>query len=352
MIDETIIGNPLFQLNLILFLTWPSPPLDQINPIFYQAGYQFSYIERELFVPESANQRMQSADLLANRSIHPETLLEHPEKRFLLPIECKKSSFGPDSSTCRQARALLTLTGPEISQQLGIGSAEDWQAVLTYVSRSQHGERILSTLQELAAQLSGVGVQVAPFASLELIYSDRGIDLWLVPQSAALPNLDFAEPVRVLELYNDLDPRPLYLLPYMPSGDDKPDPISEQVFHERIRLAAALLFRYLDDSQHEYELDDIIAETIQLWHQWAYPKEKKHVRDHARQWLRGLFAEIEQETEVHCDFKPKSNTIIIPPVPAIQKRKLRRFVEKALRRKPIDFTRPVQRTIYDALDES
>jgi hypothetical protein len=304
-------------------------------------------------VPEAANLRLQAAGLLANRSVRPETLLEQPEKQVILPIECKRSWFGADSEKpVRQARALLTLTGPEVAQQIGMTQPESWQGILTYVSRTGHGERIRATLEQLKIQLDTAGIQQPLCAVLELSYHERGIDLSIVPQSSALPGLDLTIPVRVLELYNNIDPRPLYLLPYMPSGDDKPDPISEQVFNERIRLAAMLLFSYLDESQHEYELDDVIAETIQLWHQWAYPKAKGHVRAHAKQWLQGLFIEIKQETEVECFFKPKTNTIIIPAVPLAQRRKLRRFVEKILRRKPIDFIKPVQHTIDELLEES
>ncbi len=350
MIDENIIGNAVFQLNLMLFLTWPTHRGSYIKPILYDAGYRLSYIEHEFAVPIAAALKMTDAGLTANRTVDPEALLEHAGERVVVPLECKRSSFGPTTKQAKQARGYLTLTGHEIATQVAMPEPNSWRGVLTYVSRRGHGLAILSTLHQLITQLTDADITCAKVASLEVGYTDRNITLSNIEYSEPLPGVELSHPRIVMDVYNNVDPRPLYLIPYMPSADDKKDPITERVFIERVRAAVMLLFERLDGSVHEYELDALLARTIQVWHLWYKLEAKRHVRRQAKDLFREVFKDIQAATGITIAFAPKTDRIIVPAMSAAQANKLRKYVLKSVRRKAIDFTAPVQERIDDLLD--
>jgi len=110
--NETLFApTPLFQLNLMLFLSWPAPP-SFVEPIFWREGFELRSIAPSIGVPLEALARAQTANLPIQPTASPELVLEQNSQQQLLLIECKSSSFSPASSTSQQSRALLACTGP------------------------------------------------------------------------------------------------------------------------------------------------------------------------------------------------------------------------------------------------
>jgi hypothetical protein len=352
MIESDIIGNPLFQLNLVLWLSWSFPTDSTIDPIFFRAGYRLSSIETELTVPPGSSLILRDSNIGVSRAARPEAILEHQEHQLFLTLECKASSFSPQSSTAKQAVALLTLNGNELSDLLGKPHSEIWNGILTYVSVQGQGNNLMSTLQDLSITLARCGIATPQIASLELSHQRDGIYIMSVPGSTSLPNVDLSRRRRVLQLNPNEDPRSLYLIPYMPGGEHERDSIAEQEFGERMRLAVAMLFGHLNEQQHDYDLDEVIGRTIQVWHQWRNEPQKTNIRDHARHFIRSVFRDIQKVSGVECQITKSGRIVTIPAVSGIEADKIRGYIRStAFRRKPLNFSGRVQGQIADFLDQ-
>ena len=75
--------TPLFQLNLMLFLTWPASPAF-VEPIFWREGFALRSIAPPIGVPLEALARAQVANLPIQPTASPELLL--PNQIHPLPL--------------------------------------------------------------------------------------------------------------------------------------------------------------------------------------------------------------------------------------------------------------------------
>jgi len=266
--------------------------------------------------------------------------LEQQPHHTFFPVECKASSFGPGTAQAAQARSLLLLNGPALGNLLGKPPHEVWHAVTGYLSVAGQGAQLLATLDQLMGEASGTGVIPSAGACLEIERRDEGVYLSLVPGSSTPAGLSLDPPPLVLQLAPGEDARPLYLLPFIPDAPERHDVFSQRVFDERLRVASVRLFRHLDEHTHEYLLDDVMTETIQVWQFWGNEDDKSFVRRKARQFIQQLFRGVQHATEmvgtVICRFSKDGRTIVIPPVTPQQSGVIRNFLQsRAVLRTPI-----------------
>lgn len=309
--------TPLFQLNLMLWLVWPALPASaSIRPIFREDGFTLRGIGWAFALPLEVRARAERANLPLKVRASPDLLLDHRQRKLLLPIECKVNSFGPNASgesrthPALQAAALLAADGPSVADYLGLTEPAQWQAYLLYAVGGGAEEAMQGTLTELSHRLQAAHIEPVPAGALGIHLRDDGIYLQPAP-GARIPVTALQAPpqngVRVMEWEEDDDPRPLYLLPWDPSIGPADD-YERRVLEERVRSAlASLIGRRLDEPAFEVTLDEVLQEAVEVWEMWrdrqAAAGFQRAVRRYVRQVLNrlskmGLNVQIRQDTLV------------------------------------------------------
>jgi GTP cyclohydrolase II len=349
-VQRDLIGDPLFQLNVMVLLSWRGTRRAGITPLFAEAGYELSFIERTIPVPEPARLRLTESGIEVQMAASPDVFLEHPDARAFVPIECKRSSFSAASSTARQARAMLLLEGSVLASFIGKPPGGTWSGVLTYLSVEGNGTPLLATLRQLSEELRGNGARVSESASLEISWGSEGVYVTAVAESAPLPSVELIRPVLALRLRPGEDPRPLYPIPVLPGGGQERDIAGEAQIRELLRIRSLALLGSLGP-RREYDLDeDFLARAVQVWTLWRNEQAKRNLRVHARAYLRDLFGDIASRIGVACEVR--GHRIIIPEMSAQQARDLRSYLQGAEnRRRPISLSGAVQGS-FDEFVES
>ena len=219
---EGLIADPIFQLNALLWLAQPLPedsdaerlgvaPLD-IKPLLYRQGFGVYAIAPLLPTPIDLRLAARNAGLDVQDSVRPDVILQRPrDDRFLL-VECKATSFGPDSTSAEQARALLLLSGPRLAEVL---PDRVQAALLAYALPEGHREKLTGTLDNLSGQMAAVDLPAGPFSVLGLLAGESSLDLVLDERAGALLGLAAGGHVFIKQ-EPDQDLRPLYFIPYDP----------------------------------------------------------------------------------------------------------------------------------------
>src|SRR5438309_1259630 len=118
------VSDPLFQLNVLLWLTQPLPQESAIVPLLHQRGFSVYAIAPALVVPLDLQVAARQAQIALQPSARPDVVLTQESERKFAFTECKASSFGPNSSTAEQARAFLLTTGSRAAEVLGLDAAQ------------------------------------------------------------------------------------------------------------------------------------------------------------------------------------------------------------------------------------
>ena len=212
---QIIEANPVFQLNTIL---WSMIDAEGgfYTPVLRQAGYFIHSIGRRIQIGSEFRDRL---DIRGQPS--PDLLAQHRNDPMMLVIECKASSFGPDSSTADQARELL-VGGSDLA--LTIGASNPVPSYVLYVTRATHGENLCPTLSQLRHELSSRGLDTALAGTAVVEIRDDGVWLSLGPGDPVPSPLQRAlgQPRRVVELVEGDTPIHLYLIPWDPSVTQDP----------------------------------------------------------------------------------------------------------------------------------
>jgi hypothetical protein len=336
MSQVSFVPTPLFQLNLMLFLTWPAPP-SFVEPIFQREGFVLRSIAPSIGVPLDALLRVQAASLPIRPTVSPNVLLEQSDQQQLLLIECKLSSFGPESSTSQQARALLACHGSYLAERIGVTEAADWKVYLLYaVGGGQEGP-MQDTIQALSQELHAARISTADGGAVGIHIRADGVYLSPDVQSnIPVQTLRQApsDGVRVMALEEGEDPRPLYLIPLDPSiGTD--DPVERQVVEERVRQAlTSLIGSRLDMPSFEVTMDEILTAVTEVWHLWQDKKAAKCFSNAVRAYVKQVLRQVRR---LGAQIKPHPRHFAFSQVTPKVARDLRRYLSSAtFRRGEID----------------
>ena len=136
---DELIGDPLYQVNLLLWMLQPSTG-KPVASIFYDAGFQLRDVERELPLPIELLLQLQSDGLAVRNPVAPDVIADSPGRVFLL-LECKRSMFGSQSAAGmsdgaqRQARSLLLQVPSIHASALGLQTQDVHATHLIYLPR-------------------------------------------------------------------------------------------------------------------------------------------------------------------------------------------------------------------------
>ncbi len=222
--SRIILGDPIFQLNTVLWMLQPAPHDAPIRPVLRDAGYLLGALSRNL--PPPFELRPGLVRLVGSDTPPaPDVLAEPPAGSPWLVLECKGSSFGVDSSTTRQALKLLAASA-DLRSSLGLAADTPAPGLVAYVTRQEDRDRLAGTLRELRGRLGEAGLPSSGTGVLGLAREVGGGlyaalspgDEW--PEAVASV---FDPPALVAGLDEDVDPRPLYLVPWDPSVQQDPE---------------------------------------------------------------------------------------------------------------------------------
>lgn len=216
---EALEQDPVFQLNAILWAVLPSSGGDY-RPVLMESRYFLHSIGRGLQIPSTA--RASLAALASHGSPAPDIIIDHAEDPTLLVVECKSSSFGPESSTSDQCLKLLAGVA---DLRDTVGSSGSRPGYLLYATRSGHDDLLRETLIELSAKLADAALPVADSGTLTISLRDQGLWLALGPRDPAPDPLEnaLADPA-CIAVFDEGDlPIPLYIIPWDPGVEQDPD---------------------------------------------------------------------------------------------------------------------------------
>jgi hypothetical protein len=295
MTDNQFSQTPLFQINLLIFLGWRSTPAF-VKPIFREEGFQLYRVGPS--IPISLQARTRAANVAPPIPFQlaptPDLLYRKNKTRQFIPIECKVSSFGPDTEQAKQAAALLTCTGSHLAETFGLSAAKSWSSTLLYAVSEGQTSAMRDTLANLAGRLQVALVETTPCGVLGIAIRSDGVYLFAEPSAVVplqvLQGTDTG--IRVMKLEEGEDPRPLYLIPFDPSCQIDEE-YQKRALEERTRVAlAALIGSQLDKKQFVIQMDDLMRATIEVWDVWAEKNTKVCIKNAVRVYARQVFQYI------------------------------------------------------------
>ena len=337
MTEESFGSTPLFQLNLMLFLAWPAPP-SFVSPVFRKEGFVLESIAPPLSTPLQARARAQAGGLPIGLTARPDVLLRQQDERQFLLIECKKSSFGPGSDTSEQARALLACSGIYLAERIGLKSPEHWKDFLLYVVTGGQEPQMQATLQALALEMEENHISTSGNGAIGVHIRGDGVYLVNPDSQSAVPvdslRSTVGKGLRVMELEEGEDPRPLYLIPLDPSVDVR-DPFERRVLEERVRQAlTSLIGSRLDASRLEVTMEEIMVAVTEVWEVWEDSSARKGFRNAVRAYVREVLRRI-RRLEVEVELQ-EQRFVFKQVTPDVARRVRRYLTSVAFRRGQID----------------
>ena len=285
--------DALFQLNLLIWLSWPARA--GVYPLFHDHGFALYRLSQEIAVPVAARLAAGSAapPIPMGRAASADLLLRHEARRQFIALECKVSSFGPVSSTAGQATAMLVCAGPHLAATLGITPPAPWRVVPTYAVTYDQQEAMALTLDALAGDLTRAGVATCPdpATAFGIEVADDGVYLHF----AAPARLPFPTPtsVKVLEREPGEDPRPLYVIPLDP-GVNLSDSYGRRMLESLVRRAfLGLLGRELGRGALTVDWDALMTAAIAVWPLWR-DRGKANLRQQCKTYVRRRMRPLER----------------------------------------------------------
>lgn len=206
---DALISDPIFQLNLLLWMAKEQPGNDyRVRPLFYDLKFEIIYIEQPFAFPEGTLQAITDSGLDISFSPEPELILGRKSDHKALYFEAKANSFGPDSSNCKQARAHLVASGPTFSEVL----APLKSCLLCYVVPQEACISMAACLSTLSKELKGKRLKPAPFSSHGLSFDGKQIIYsWDDAFKTHVGFIESQTPV-LHDVSEDTDPSPLILV--------------------------------------------------------------------------------------------------------------------------------------------
>lgn len=350
---EDICKDPLFQINLVIWMAQPqSSPNYYVNPLFYKSGLTIYSIEPLLTLPPDIRKIVSNKKIEVKESVRPDLILKVTDQKKFCILECKASSFGPESSNSIQARTFLLMTGPIISQVLGIGDKNE--GILCYFTGPNNSNLMNNTLQKLAKRMKvDTNLQIGKFGCLEINLSNSSILLEYSKSTKTSLKLTEESPVKILDVEKDTDPRPLYFIPYDPNIEQTKEEqeFCRRIFLERILSSIISKIGSIDNIPTSLTIntDELLTSaTFGLYEIWDNSDTKKNIRKVVKDFLINIKNSINSSIRDCIIHKPQEGWTF-----NIRDKKTHEELLNQLQRfKPenIDLSKEIEPSLFDNLE--
>lgn len=309
---ENLCNDPLFQLNTAIWLAQPQPELGfSVYPLFHKSNISLFSISPPLALPPDIRNKI-AGRLDCQNAVKPDLIFEKKDTRSeYFVLECKRSSFGPESSTAKQARTLLIATGPIYPEILAVGKRGDFKGILCYLVGSSQNVMMETTLKKLREEIVlTVHLETGDFGCFSLNAHANSIELNFSDHIKDTLGLSLSSPVKLIDLEEDTDPRPLYFIPLDPNLDSEK---SEQEFGRRIlieRILSYILSR-IGNTQPPKEISFSIYEllnnvTFGLYEIWEDSDAKKFLKKLVKNFMMDLQKHYDKELKKQISYNPRT----------------------------------------------
>ena len=262
MSHDELIRDPVFQLNLLLWMAKEQPREDwRVRPLFWESGFAVLYVEQPFRFPVETTEAIQSSGLEISVSPESDLILARQRNGKALYFEAKANSFGTASSDCQQARGHLLAAGPAFAETYEPLNA----CLLCYVLPSEGKSAMAKCLRQLAESLAVAKLAPGTYSVHGLSVNAGDLAYSWDEALADYLSLPGSEATVLRELSDDTDPTPL-LLVY--TDEDCPNPKLRDFYRRAMldRVRARLL---CDLQAHEagtpstITLDDLLRRTTE-----------------------------------------------------------------------------------------
>jgi hypothetical protein len=229
--NSALAKDSLFQLNTLVWASFPQPINAPVTPVLKNIGYILWAIEKPLDanIAELARLTKATSEIRPNPVV--DVVLYHDKKRTYILMECKPTSFSIYSDWTPQARGII-VAGGNVSSRLGVSGKPSSE--VCYLVPAGDAQSTDATLESLREGVSNQGFAVCPTGTLGLSIKSDGAYLGSSnqPKGKAKMPLELTPEQRVISVNADQDPRPLYVIPWIPDVQDDAD---LEAFKEKLR---------------------------------------------------------------------------------------------------------------------
>jgi len=207
--SELLIRDPVFQLNLLLWMAKEQPPQGYVvRPVFFQSGFGFIYIENPFKFPQETLAAIENACQDISKEPEPELLLGRRADNAALYLEAKADSFSPASTNAKQARGHLLAVGPAFAEVM-----DPYQScLLCYVVPEEKCQLMRECLTDLSTGLLKQGLQPGPHSSHGLAVQGQNLHYSWDDVFRQHVGVGTNSSVVMSGLKGDTDPSPLFII--------------------------------------------------------------------------------------------------------------------------------------------
>ena len=289
-----LIADPLYQINLCLWMLQPSTGV-VVKSILRDSGYTLVDIEPPIPLLSELADSLCERGISLSDPVRPELLIVSGDREFVL-VECKKSMFGSEpqpgmgDSQWKQARSLLLQAPKVLATALALTDVHETHVL--YLACHDASVDQTEGLRAISGALQEQGYEVADFGLIGLVADDRRVMLRSGYAAGQMPkNLtSLGEDLIVVHEPDDTDgdPRPLYLLPWMPGlGLDGESYVQEAFGNRLLAAAAATLALATPPVEVDLNLDALLdLATLGTFSRWRDKSAKSNLRRDCRSLVR------------------------------------------------------------------
>lgn len=223
MIDiKTLLGDPMFQLNLLLWSLMDTPDdLEfsiELYPFLRNQGYYLYAIEKKIDLRSDFTYVDAISPLIKGKLSPPtpDLWIKHQSDPVELIVELKSRGYSADSNKSIQMLKIMAASA-DLSETLGGGSRKLGHVI--FITILEDAKKMLSTFTVLENRLKEGDIISAPTSVIGLRKSEGGVD-FISPKPSQLPSplrKSMSNPVTVLRFSNiENNVIPLYFIPWMP----------------------------------------------------------------------------------------------------------------------------------------
>jgi len=279
---ELLLQDPVFQLNILLWMAKEQPPGHfRVRPLFHELRFSVMYIEQPFRFPESSIRDIDASGMDISRQPEPELILSRMEGNKAFYFEAKAGSFSPESSNRKQALGHLLAAGPAFSEVY----APLTTCLLCYVLPAGERGLMADCLADLSTELSAKGLEPSRYSVHGLSVEDS--QLVYAWDQAFCDHVDNIEQRAVLinHVENDTDPAPLLLVF---SDEDCPNCETRDFYRraliEQVRASLLCDLHSLDVGVHlSMTVDDVLVNTTEGLFNFLGRQRQKSLRRFVRE---------------------------------------------------------------------
>lgn len=231
MTEPVLARDNLFQLNCLIWATFPQPKDAPVTPLLRNAGYILWAVEQPLPSSFAELAGLKAANVKIEPNPVADVVFHRAGKKTYTFVECKPSSFGVESGSSPQARGLI-MAGGNVPSRLGLSGKQLGE--VCYLVPADDAKSVDATLIEIRKQMDQQGFAGCPTGPLGLSIKDDGVYLGSSnqPSGAAQMPLALVPERRLLRVNPDESPNPLFVIPWIPDATAKG---ASEAFKEKLR---------------------------------------------------------------------------------------------------------------------